>query len=443
MSRPFRVTIPLVSAPTAISDTAIVRKVIWRVMPFICLCYFVACIDRSNLGVAALAMMPTLGMNSAQFGFGAGIFFVGYFLTELPANLLLVRFGARAWLARIMITWGMIAVGMAFIVGPLSLYVMRFLLGVAEAGFLPGAIVYLAFWFPASYRTRIFAWFLTAIPIAMIVGAPMSASLLYLDGMAGLHGWQWLFIIEGIPAILLGILCIFWLTETPAKADWLDGAEKASLAVMLAREEGPAGEDGHGLDAAVLRNPKTWEMTAISIGQAAGSNSVVFFLSQIVAGFGKTYLENGLLTAVPFIVSLIAMLTWGAHSDQSGERRLHVAVPLGISCVGFVFAAVLSGLVPKMAALTVAAAGTYMSLAPFWHYIPVYFRKGKPAAAAVAIINMVGSLAGFVCPSILGASKQYTGSYLTGLMFTAALVGAGALIALRLGRLERSSPSQG
>lgn len=413
-------------------EAAVVRKVARRVLPFIVLCYIVAYLDRSNLSVAALTMMDTLSLNSAQFGFAAGIFFLGYILCELPSNLLQVRFGPRRWIARIMISWGILAVCMAFVTGATSLYVMRVLLGIAEAGFFPGIIFYLAFWFPADYRARVFGWFLAAIPISMIIGAPISAALLYMDGIAGMHGWQWLFIIEGLPAVALGIACLFLLTDTPQDATWLDDGEKKTLIALLARDGGPETASTHGPIGEALTNPRMWQMAIVNLGLIAGSYGVVFFLPQMIAEFGASHFENGLISSLPFIASLAGMLAWSWHSDRTGERRWHVVVPMLCSAAGFVLAGLIAGPIGKTLALMIAAAGSYMAMGPFWQYVPTFLQRGKSAAAAIALINMIGSLAGFFAPVLMGEAKQMTGSYLGGLVFTAVLVGIGGLTTLRL-----------
>lgn len=430
-----------VPAPSEL-EAAVVRKVARRILPFVVVCYIFAYLDRSNLGFAALTMMPALGLNAAQYGFAAGIFFLGYIAFELPSNLMLVRFGPRKWIARIMITWGVIAVATAFVTGATSLYVMRLLLGIAEAGFFPGVIFYLAFWFPASYRAQMFGWFLAAIPISVVIGAPLSAALLYMDGLAGLQGWQWLFIVEGAPSILLGIACLYYLTDTPRDAHWLTETEKATLAGALERERGPAEPNPrHGAIMASLANPRMWEMSIIDLGLIAGSYGIVFFLPQIVAEFGFSKMQTGLITAAPFLLALVAMIAWGRRSDRTGERRWHMTLPLLFAIAGFVVAALVQHPVAKMLAFVVAAAGTYMSYGPFWQFVPTFLNRGKTAAASLAIINTIGSIAGFLAPFLMGYFKQTTGSYRDGLFCIAAAIGAAVLVGFRLsGRAGAARP---
>lgn len=420
-----------VDAGLAEREARVVRKVARRILPFVVVCYIIAYLDRTNLSVAALTMMEALKLNSAQFGFAAGIFFLGYILFELPSNLLQVHFGPRRWISRIMISWGLLAIGIAFVTGPISLYVMRVLLGIGEAGFFPGVIFYLAFWFPAAYRARVFGWFLAGIPISVIIGAPISSALLYLDGLAGLDGWQWLFIVEGAPAVLLGIACLWCLTDKPEDASWLDQEEKQTLIALLARDAAAIPAAGqHAPITTALRNPKMWQMAVVNLGLIGGSYGIVFFLPQIIADFGANWIETGLLSTLPFLVALATMLVWSAHSDRSGERRLHIFVPLTIAAAAFVAAAMIPSPLSRTLALIVAAAGTYMAMGPFWQFVPAYLDRGKNAAAAVALINMIGSLSGFFAPFLMGSIKQTTGSYFGGLIFVAGVVAFAGLMTL-------------
>lgn len=424
----------VVHAPaTPDEEAAVVRRVAMRILPFLSIAYVVSCLDRSNIGIAALTMMPDLGMNAAQFGFGAGIFFLGYCLGEIPSNLLQVRFGARRWLARIMISWGLVSSCMALVSGPTSLYLLRVLLGLAEAGLVPGAIMYLAFWFPAAYRARVFSTFVLAIPLSMVVGAPLSAALLYLDGLMGLHGWQWLFLLEGLPAIVMGVVCYWVLTDSPEKADWLSAREKHVLTAALARDAGHGGAGGHAPIREALTDPAMWQLAVIGIGLGAGSYAVLFFLPQIVAEFGATHMQTGLLTTLPFIVSVGAMVLCGWNSDRTGERKWHIALPLMVSVIGFVVAAFTNVPWLRMVGLIVGAMGAYAPAPPFWQQMPIFFREGKHAAAAIAAISMIANVTGFVQPYTIGYLKVATGSFAGGFVVVAVEVIVAALMALYVG----------
>jgi MFS transporter, ACS family, tartrate transporter len=411
-------------------ESAIIRRVTRRVLPFLIVCYFVAYLDRSNLGIAALTMMPSLGLSSTEYGFAAGIFFLGYVICEVPSNLLLSRYGARRWIARIMITWGLIAACMALVTGPKGLYAVRILLGIAEAGFFPGVIFYLTFWFPARYRARVFGYFMTAIPLSIVLGAPLSASLLYLEGRAGLQGWQWLFLIEGIPAVALGIVCFFYLTDTPDDAKWLSPEERAWLVDHLRRDVEGSDSGEHSSLRDALLHPKLWLMSFVNLGLIAGAYGIVFFLPQIISGFGFSKMETGVITALPFLAGAIGMVVCGRDSDRSGERRLHLAIPMFIAVAGYLSAGLVEGAVPKTIALIAAAFGTFSAYAPFWPFLPMFLKKGVGAAAGVAAINTIGSLAGFGAPYLMGYVKQHTGSYNGGLLVIACLMLLAALVAL-------------
>jgi len=411
-------------------ESAVIRRVTKRLLPFLILCYFVAYLDRSNLGIAALTMMPALGLSSSDFGFAAGIFFLGYVVCEVPSNIFMVKFGARKWIARIMVTWGILAAGMAAVTGAHSLYLMRVLLGIAEAGFFPGVIFYISFWFPAVHRARVLGYFMTAIPLSIVLGSPLSASLLYLDGVGGLQGWQWLFVLEAIPAIVLGVVCYFYLTDNPEGATWLEPKQRLWLAERLKQDAPAASSHGHSSLLDALRHPKIWIMSLMNLGLIAGSYGIVFFLPQIVAGFGFSKMETGLITAIPFLAGVTGMLWCGWHSDKRDERKLHVALPLFLAAAGYVTAGLVDQAVPKIVALCVAAFGTYACYGPFWSVLPMYLKKGIGAAAGIATINTIGSLAGFGAPYLMGYVKQHTGSYSVGLIIIAGILMLAAILAL-------------
>jgi MFS family permease len=416
----------------------VMRRVMVRLMPVLIMCYLISYIDRSNLAIAALTMNKDLGLSASDYGFAAGIFFLGYVACEIPSNIFLTRFGARLWISRIMFTWGILSGCMALVVGPNSLYVLRVLLGIAEAGLFPGLIYYISFWFPAAYRARAMGYFLVAIPLSIVIGAPLGAAILYMDGIGGLAGWQWLFLIEATPAVLFAVFCFFYLTDAPAKATWLAPAERSWLTERLA-QDAPA-VDGHGKGeiALAFAHPKVWLLSFINVALIACSYGCVFFLPLIVSEFGFSKMETGMITALPFLAGAIAMVLWGRSSDRSGERKWHFMLPLVVAALGFAMAAGISTPIGRMIGLGLAACGTFASLPAFWS-MPANFLKGTSAAAGIAIINTIGSLAGFGAPYLMGYVKQHTGQYSLGLL----IIGASALVAVALAlRMDYKAPPQ-
>jgi len=416
---------------TVDGERELIRKIALRIVPLLALGQLASYLDRSNIAIASLTMMPALGLDASQFGLAAGLFFIGYFIGELPSNLLLVRFGARRWLARIMFTFGLISMCMAFVQGPAMLYCIRILLGLAEAGYAPGAVFYIAFWFPARYRSRIFGMFLLAIPISAIIGAPISAALLKLDGLAGMQGWQWLFIMEGLPALLAAFLCLKYLPDSPAKAKWLDDDERRRLGEMLAKDLPVQQAHGNPVTAA-LRNVKMWQIALFSFGVASGSYGTLFFLPQIISAFGTTNLETGLLNTIPFIAALIAMPLWARRSDRKGERRLHAACPLLAACIAFALSGLATDPVIRMITLTIGTMGIFMAMGLLWSFVPQYFAAGVESAAAIALVNMISTLSGVIQPVAMGKLRVMTGDYNSGLLLTAALMLAGVISVLML-----------
>jgi MFS transporter, ACS family, tartrate transporter len=406
-----------------------IAKVSKRLVPFLIVCYFVAYLDRVNVGFAALTMNQDLGLSQTAFGFGAGIFFIAYFIFEVPSNLLLERFGARKWIARIMLSWGILSGMMAFIpaIGratglgnEYSFYLLRVLLGVAEAGFFPGIIFYLTLWFPAEYRARIVGYFMAAIPLSTVIGAPISGVLLYLHGGLGLAGWQWLFIIEAVPAIILAGVVFFYLTDRPADAAWLAPDERTWLAERLALEQRQrqAVHDYSVMQALV--NPRVLGLSLVYFGAVATNYGLSFFLPQIVKAFGLNTFLTTLVSATPYVVGLIGMVWWGRRSDRVAERRFHTAFPLFIAAAGIAVSTALDDPLLKMISLCVAGFGIFACLPVFWT-LPTAFLSGAAAAAGIAVINSVGNLAGFAGPFAMGWIKDHTGSYAGGLLLLAAL----------------------
>lgn len=416
-------------------EQATIRKVTWRLIPFLLLLYFIAYLDRVNVGFAALQMNQDLGFSASVYGFGAGVFFAGYALCEVPSNLILARVGARRWIARIMFTWGLISIGMIFTRGPLSFYTLRFLLGVAEAGFLPGIIYYLADWYPAKQRAKAVGWFMSAIPLSIIIGGPMAGALLGLDDLLGIQGWQWLFLLEGIPAVLLSFVTLFYLTDHPDQAHWLSSEQKLWLSERISAEQTQALERyGIGLRRMLL-HPTVWLLALLALACQSGSYGLSLWIPQIVKNLsGLSDFLVGLISALPYCAAAIGMVLIGAHSDRTGERFLHIAVPSLLAVAGFCLSAWLSSPLPAMIALTLAAVGDLGSRGPFWS-LPGRFLSGSASAGGIALINTIGSLGGFVGPFAVGWIKDRTGDYSDGLLFLAALLFAGAVLTLYLRRV--------
>jgi ACS family tartrate transporter-like MFS transporter len=416
---------------------ATLAKITLRLIPFMFVLYIVAFLDRVNVGFAALQMNEDLGFSDTVYGLGAGIFFIGYFVFEVPSNLIMERVGARVWIARIMITWGVISSAMFLVGGETSFYILRFLLGVAEAGFFPGMILYLTYWFPARERARRVALFMTAIPIAGVFGSPLSGALLTLDGFAGLEGWQIMFLAEGIPAVLLGLVVLRFLPNGPDEAGWLQPEERTWLRGALEQENRIKSEHGEYTTRQALTNGKVWLLSAIYFGIVTSLYGVSFWLPLIIediSGFGV--FAVGLLGAIPYLAGAVGMVLLARHSDATGERRWHVAVAAFVGAVGLVLTgAAGSSTLVEMAALTLAALGIYSTLATFWS-LPTAFLSGTAAAAGIALINSVGNLGGFVGPYVVGFLSDATGSFYAGLLLLAALVLVAGLLALAV-RHER------
>jgi ACS family tartrate transporter-like MFS transporter len=411
-----------------------VAKAVRRLLPFLCLCYAVNFLDRVNVGFAALSMNEDLGLSPSVFGTGAGIFFVGYLLFEVPSNLALQRFGARVWIARIMVSWGLVATAMALVSGPVSFYVMRFLLGVAEAGFFPGIILYLTYWFPARERARIVALFMAAVPLATMVGGPISGALLELHGLAGLKGWKWLFIIEGVPAVLLGLAAFFFLDDKPEQARWLLREEREALSRVLADEAAATRETGYHALGDALTKPRVLVLAFIYFCIVIGLYGIGFWMPQVIQTFGLKPLAIGFLTAIPYAFASIGMVLSGAHSDASGERIWHIALPLLAGAAAFAWSAMALPLPLTIAALSLAALGIYAAVGTFWS-VPTAILTGTGAAAGLALVNAVGNLGGLAGPAVIGVLKQATGDFTLALLFLAGSLGAGALITLLFGRV--------
>lgn len=415
--------------PTGPRAVARVRR---RLIPFLFLLYVVAYLDRVNVGFAALDMNRDLGFSAAVYGLGSGIFFVSYTLLEVPSNLVLARVGAGVWIARIMLTWGLVSAAMAFVQDATTFYVLRFLLGAAEAGFFPGIIYHLMQWFPARERARAVALFMTGTAIAGVVGGPLSSALLLLDGAWGLRGWQWLFLVEGVPAVLLAPIVWRRLNAGPATAAWLPDDERQWLTRTLAEERASA-PTGHGDLRTAFASGRLWALAAIYFCIVLAFYGVSFWLPQIVQALGTASSATvALVSAVPYVAAAVAMVIVGSHSDATGERRWHVAGPAIVGALGFVAAATVPpSLVLSLTALSVAAMGIWGALGPFWA-LPTAFLSGRAAAGGVALVNSVGNIGGFVAPTLIGYVRDSTGGFAAGLWVLAAALLAGAAIVLSL-----------
>ena len=405
-----------------------------RLIPFLFLLYVVAYLDRVNVGFAALDMNRDLGFSAAVYGLGSGIFFISYTLLEVPSNLMLARVGAGLWIARIMLTWGLVSAAMAFVQDATTFYVLRFLLGAAEAGFFPGIIYYLTQWFPAGERARAVALFMTGTAIAGVIGGPLSSGLLLLDGSWGLKGWQWLFLVEGIPAVLLAPVVWKRLDQGPATARWLGDDERRWLVAALAAEQ-QARPDVHGTLRAAFASSRLWALAAIYFSVVLAIYGVSFWLPQILQALGPTSSATvALVSAIPYVAAAVAMVIVGSHSDRTGERRWHVALSAIAGATGFALAAVVpTSLGWSLAALSLAAMGVWSTLGPFWA-LPTAFLTGRAAAGGVALVNSVANIGGFVGPTLMGYLRDATGTFTAGLWLLAAALLAGAAIALLLPR---------
>ncbi len=416
------------------------RRVAWRLVPLLMLGYFCAYLDRVNVSFAGLTMNKALGFSPVVFGFGAGLFFVGYFLFELPNNLILARVGARRWMARILLTWGIVSALDAFIWNMPSFYAVRFALGLAEAGFYPGVVLYLTWWFPSAYRSRMMALFQSASTISLIIGPLVSGQLLRLDGSLGLAGWQWLFLIEAVPPLIMAAVYLLLLTDRPQDARWLRPEQRVWLNARVASEMAQR-EDirRFGLGDA-LRNPRVWWLTAVYFGQNVANYGLLIFLPQIVRAFGVGYGMTGLISAVPFVFGVVAMIIGGWNSDRTGERTWHAATACLIGAAGLAACSLVAGS-PwlMMAALVIGQIGQSNIVPIFWA-LPTAMLTGTAAAGGIALINSVGNLGGFAGPYAFGLAKQVSGSDTLGLLVIALPLVLSAVILVALGhdrRLER------
>lgn len=406
-----------------IDERALVRKITWKIIPFVFILYVISYLDRANIGYAALQMNKELALTSEAFGLVSGIFFIGYFAFEVPSNVALNRFGARVWIARILLTWGAISVACGFVQNAAQLYALRFLLGVAEAGFFPGIIVYLTYWFRQKELATTVALFTAAIPVSYIIGAPLSTWIMDNVHWLGWSGWRWMLVLEGIPAVIGGVVCFLYLTDRPQDAKWLAPAEKAWL---LAEQE----KDRKGRPAAVhlslkntICNRRVLYLSFIYFVYQCGSLGTGYWMPQIIKSFSSTlsHTEVGLIATIPYIVATAVMVYWSRSSDRRNERRLHSAIPLGVAAIAMLATGLVADPYMAITMISLSLAGLYAFKSPFWA-LPTLFLSRESASVSIAIINSIGNLGGFVGPFFIGYVKGSTSSATTGLMLLAALV---------------------
>jgi MFS transporter, ACS family, tartrate transporter len=419
---------------------AAVRRAMWRLLPFLGLCYLLNYVDRVNVGFAALTMNADLGLSAAAYGFGAGLFFIGYFFFEVPSNVIMHRIGARLWISRIMVTWGIIAAAAAFVQDDISFYVVRFLLGVAEAGFFPGVILYLTYWFPRVQRAKVVALFFLAVPVSSVVGSPISTLLLqHGDGVLGFDaGWRFMFFVEGLPSVFVGFLVLWLLPDRPGTARWLSAPERHALEKQIADEDAAQVPHSTGLREG-LRDSRVVGLSVVYFGVVFGLYVLAFFLPLVVSdlqerfGIEFSLAEIGLITAIPYAVACVAMVINARHSDRTGERRLHVAIPVFVGAVGVAAALFLDSPYLVMAAMTLCAVGVNAAIPVFWQ-LPSAFLTGVGAAAGIALINSFGNIGGFAGPYLTGWLRDLTGRNEAGMFVVAALMLMAGIIVLLVGR---------
>ena len=406
------------------------RKNAWRLVAILVVAYVVNYLDRNSIAFAGLTMNKDLGLTARQFGLAAGLSVASYSLLEVPSNLVLQKVGARLWLSRIMITWGLAAGAGALVIGPYSLSLSRLVLGAAEAGFFPGVLLYLSTWFPSRYRTRIFAWFLLGIPLSSVVGGPAAGLLLGMNGYLHLAGWQWIYIAEGVPAIILGVVTWFLLVDDPRDAEWLTPDERRALLEALGNEQRSRVQ--HDL-AAALKDARVLVLTVIQFGFTLGTYGIGIWLPLILKQHHLTNIRIGLLTVPPYLAASVAMLLWARGADRKDAQIFHLALSCLLAAVGLIVSALSPGLTMRLVTLTIALIGATSARAIFWA-IPPRFLMGTAAAGGLAFINSVGTLGGFFGPFLMGWLKDLTGSFNSGLllMATIVMISAGFAVLLRL-----------
>jgi ACS family tartrate transporter-like MFS transporter len=421
-------------------EARVSRKLMLRIIPFVMLLYFVSFLDRVNVGFAALTMNKAIGLSPTAFGLGGGLFFIGYFLFEVPSNLILHRVGARLWIARVMITWGIVSAASAFVVGPNSFYALRFVLGVAEAGFFPGIILYLSLWFPVRQRAVAAAWFMAAAPLSTAIGSPISGAIMKLPPIAGFADWQMLYMLEAIPAVILGFVVLKYMTDAPSQAHWMQPEEREWLIAKLKMEadarESHAGHTAGALSA--LRDPRVLALALIYFGTSAGLYTLGLWAPLIIRQYGFDSFETGLIAGIPSVLAVVAMILWARHSDRTEERTWHVVIPCVVACLGFIFAGQADTALLIVLALIIVNIGISAAKAPLWA-MPSMFLSGAGAAAGIAMINSIGNLGGFVGPFAIGWLKNVTGGYAAGLYVVGATLAVSAVATLMLSRQAKQN----
>jgi MFS transporter, ACS family, tartrate transporter len=419
-------------------EAQVMRRVLGRILPFLMILFVMNVLDRSNVSVGALGMNRDLNINQSLYGLGAGIFFIGYFLFEIPSNILLHRFGARIWIARIMISWGVIASLMCLLRTPGQFLILRFLLGVAEAGFFPGVVFYLSLWVPAKYKAKAMAGFYIGFPVAQVIGAPLSAGLMHWGQTLGWSGWRVMYLCEGVPALVLGIVCLFYLTDSPGKAKWLTREQRLWLIRELAEEQrslksvSGASASKSELIREVLQNPVIWILSGFYFGITCGSNALNFFLPTVLQSLTQEHglhiglVEIGFLSAVPYATAGVAMYWWGKHSDRSQERRAHSGMAAVFGATAFSVSLIANSPTAIMGGFTLFAVGLYCAINVFWT-IPATLVTGLQAATAIALVNSIGNLSGFFAPMLMGRLYVHTGSYRISFFVIALVVGTAGL----------------
>lgn len=428
----------LAVAEAASMEAQVMRRVLGRILPFLMILFFVNVLDRTNVSVGALGMNRDLGINPSLYGLGAGIFFVGYFLFEIPSNILLHHFGVRIWIARIMISWGVIASAMSLLRTPGQFLLLRFLLGVAEAGFFPGIVFYLSLWVPAKYKAKAIAGFYLGFPVAQVIGAPLSAGLMHWGQTLGWSGWRVMYLSEGVPALVLGFVCLFYLTDSPSDAEWLAGDQRLWLTMELAAEQrnlepvSGASASKSELIREVLQNRVIWILSVFYFGITCGSNALNFFLPTVLQSLSQQHglhiglVETGCLSAIPYASASVAMYWWSKHSDESQERRAHSGMAAVFGATAFAVSLSANSPTAIVIGLTLFAVGLYCAINVFWT-IPATLVTGLQAATAIALVNSIGNLSGFFAPLFMGWLYVQTGSYRISFFVIALVVAAAGL----------------
>jgi ACS family tartrate transporter-like MFS transporter len=427
---------PAITIPDV--ETRVSRKLSVRILPFVMLLYFVSFLDRVNVGFAAFSMSQAIGLNASMFGFGSGIFFLGYILFQVPSNLILLRVGARVWIARVVIAWGLVSIASAFVVGPHSFYALRFLLGLAESGFFPGTLLYISLWFPERQRAAAIAYFMAAAPLSTAIGSPISGALMELPKLWGLMNWQWLYIIEALPAIFLGLITFKVLTDRPEQAHWLDDEERAWLVQTLEAERIESSKHSGARVAknevlAAICDTRVLALALVYSGGSAGLYVLGFWSPLILKQYGYSALTIGWLNSLPGLLAIVGMILWARHSDITLERTWHVAIASLFACAGFISAGWATAAIPMIIALSIANIGVNSTKGPVWA-IPSMFLTGASAAAGIAMINAMGNFGGFVGPLLVGWLKDKLGSYAGGLYVVAGMMALSAVVVVLLSR---------